>query len=100
MNYNTKVQIAVLDLYDDGYGGKTSKQRVVKDVMCKVAPYTISELEVNKIAKPYTAIKFFTRDDIGVEDESEFFIIYNGKTYKKISIIDYGKCIMIVGERV
>ena len=102
MVFKDKVSIITESKVSDGMGGYTVDKDTVCTIKCKVAPYNVTEHDVLHIAKPWSSVNFYTKDDIietiGDED-AEFFLEYNGKTYKKVLIIDYGKCIKIVGER-
>ena len=102
MVFKDKVSIITESTVSDGMGGYTVDKDTVCTIKCKVAPYNVTEHDVLHIAKPWSSVNFYTKDDIietiGDED-AEFFLEYNGKTYKKVLIIDYGKCIKIVGER-
>ena len=37
--------------------------------------------------------------EIPLDEDAEFYLEYKNKVYRKVSIIDYDKCIKIVGER-
>lgn len=99
MIYQDKVKIIVRQKVSDGMGGYTEKDNIICTISCKVAPYKVIERDVLKALNPWTSLNFYTQDDIPLEEDEMFFLEYNGKIYRKAGIIDYGKCIKIVGER-
>ena len=99
MIYEDKVKIITKQRKEDGMGGYTEKDKVVCTIHCKVAPYNVIDRDVLKALNPWTSINFYTEDNIPLDEDDEFFLQYNGKYYRKVGIVDYGKCIKVVGER-
>ena len=99
MIYQDKVNIIIKKREGDGMGGYTEKDEVIYTISCKVAPYTVIDRDVLKALNPWTSLNFYTQDNIPLEEDEMFFLEYKGKTYRKVGIVDYGKCIKIVGER-
>lgn len=99
MVYGDEVKILVERKVYDDMGGYTTKLETESTIMCKVAPYSISEKVVLNVPNPWSSVKFFTQDDVGLEEDAQFFLEHNNKIYKRVLIIDYGKCTMIIGER-
>lgn len=102
MVFRDKVSIITERRISDGMGGFTAKKHTVCTIKCKVAPYEVTAHDIIHVPNPWSSVNFYTKDDViqSVGDEdAEFFLEYNGKVYKKVLIIDYGKCIKIVGER-
>ena len=99
MIYKDKVKIIVKEKTSDGMGGYTEKDKIVDTILCKVAPYKVIERDVLKALNPWTSVNFYTQDNIPFNEDDEFFLEYNNKNYRKVAIIDYGKCIKIIGER-
>lgn len=99
MIYENKVEIITKQRIEDGMGGYTEHDKVVCTINCKVAPYNVSERDVLKALNPWTSINFYTEDTIPLKEDDEFFLQYNNKVYRKVGIIDYGKCIKITGDR-
>lgn len=99
MIYDEEVKIITKEKISDGMGGFTEKNREVGTIYCIVAPFNISERNVLNALNPWTSIKFYTEDEIPLDEDAEFYLEYKNKVYRKVSIIDYDKCIKIVGER-
>lgn len=99
MIYQDKVKIITKQRVSDGMGGYTETNEHICTISCKAAPYTIIERDVLKALNPWTSINFYTQDKLPFDEDEMFFLEYNGKIYRKVGIIDYGKCIKIVGER-
>ena len=99
MIYRDKVNIITKKKVDDGMGGFTENNVTVCTILCKIAPVNISEREVLKSLNPWSSVKFYTKNEIPIDEDKEFYLEYNNKMYRKVEIIDYGKCIKIVGER-
>ena len=99
MIYQDKVKIIIKEKKKDGYGGYTEKDKVICTISCKVAPYTVIDRDVLKALNPWTSLNFYTQDTIPLDEDDMFFLEYKGKTYRKAAIVDYGKCIKVVGER-
>jgi hypothetical protein len=99
MRFNDEASIVVEKKVPDGYGGYMSIDEHVCDIKVTVAPYSVAVGEVCKVPNPKATLKFFT-NSTEVDEDSYFFVIYKGKRYKKISITYYGKCALIMGEKI
>lgn len=99
MIYQDKVKIIVKERKPDDMGGYTEMNTVLCTINCKVTPYNVIDRDVLKALNPWTSINLYTQDTLPLDEDEEFFIEYNNKLYRKVGIIDYGKCIKIVGER-
>lgn len=99
MDYREKADIIVEERTPDGMGGFVTERVVAGTIKVKVAPYRVANGEMITIPNPIASVKFFTNSKLPVDDEELFFIRYEGKIYKKVALTDYGKCILIIGER-
>ena len=99
MDYRDKADIIVEERTPDGMGGFNTERVVAGTIKVKVAPYRVANGEMITIPNPIASVKFFTNSKLPVDDEELFFIRYEGKIYKKVALTDYGKCILIIGER-
>ena len=99
MDYRDKADIIVEERTPDGMGGFVTERVVAGTIKVKVAPYRVANGEMITIPNPIASVKFFTNNKLPVDDEELFFIRYEGKIYKKVALTDYGKCILIIGER-
>ena len=84
----------------DGAGGFITMREEVAPIKVKTAPYKIANGELVTIPNPIASVKFFTNSALPVDDEELFFLRYKGKVYKKVALTDYGKCTLIVGEKI
>ena len=99
MIYEEEVKIITKKKISDGMGGFTEKNSEVCTILCIVAPFNVTERNVLSALNPWTSVKFYTEDEIPLDEDEEFYLEYKNKVYRKVSIIDYDKCIKIVGER-
>ena len=99
MDYRDKADIIIEERTPDGMGGFNTERVVAGTIKVKVAPYRVANGEMITIPNPIASVKFFTNSKLPVDDEELFFIRYEGKIYKKVALTDYGKCILIIGER-
>ena len=99
MDYRDKADIIVEERTPDGMGGFNTERVVAGTIKVKVAPYRVANGEMITIPNPIASVKFFTNSKLPVDDEELFFIRYENKLYKKVALTDYGKCIVIIGER-
>ena len=97
MRFNDDASIITEKQIKDGYGGHYSIDVPVCDIKVTVAPYSVAVGEVCMVPNPKATVKFFTNTTT-IDEDMYFFIIYKGKRYKKISITNYGKCALIIGE--
>lgn len=100
MQFKDNASIIFIEQIADGYGGFTNLERVVCEIKVTVAPYSVEVGKICTIPNPNASVKFFTNSVLPFDEDSLFYIDYKGKRYKKVSIIDYGKCSMIIGERI
>ena len=98
MQFKDDAVITVEEKVSDGFGGYEITRTELKHIKVKTAPYKVEVGEICTVPNPSATVKFFTKDVI--DEDLFFYITYKGKTYKKVSIIDYGKCVMIAGERI
>ena len=99
MRFNDDASIITEKQIKDGYGGHYSIDEKVCDIKVTVAPYSVAVGEVCSVPNPKATVKFFT-DTTTIDEDMYFFIIYKGKRYKKISITNYGKCALVIGEKI
>lgn len=99
MRFNDDASIVAEKKNPDGFGGYYSIDVHVCDIKVTVAPYSVAVGEVCKVPNPKATLKFFT-NSADIDEDMYFFIIYKGNRYKKISITNYGKCTLIMGERI
>ena len=100
MQYKDRAVIYKEEKVADGYGGYTMQEEILCEIKCKVAPYRVEVGQVIEVPNPTASVKFFTKDKLDFDEDTFFYIEYNGKKYKKVLFADYGKCVMIIGERV
>ena len=99
MRFNDDASIITERQVPDGFGGHYSIDEHVCDIKVTAAPYSVAVGEVCGVPNPKATVKFFT-DTTTIDEDMYFFIIYKGKRYKKISITNYGKCALIIGEKI
>lgn len=99
MIYEDEVKIITKKRISDGIGGYTEKDIEVCTIDCIVAPYKVIDRDVLKALNPWTSVNFYTEDEIPLDEDEMFFLEYKNKLYRKVTIIDYDKCIKIIGER-
>ena len=99
MDYRDKADIIIEERTPDGMGGFVTKRKVAGTIKVIVATYRVANGEMITIPNPIASVKFFTNNKLPVDDEELFFIRYENKLYKKVALTDYGKCILIIGER-
>ena len=64
------------------------------------APYRVANGELVAIPNPIASVKFFTNSKLPVNENEMFYIKYKDRLYKKVALTDYGKCALIIGERI
>lgn len=100
MNYNKEVDVyTVQDDIADGLGGFERREVFYKKVKCAIAPTTISTITTENQLKTISSLKMFLKDKLFEDLDQDFKIIYKDKKYKKTSISDYEKCILVILER-
>ena len=101
MDYRENALILTVSEQDDGMGGLSKIEKEAATIKCKVAPYTVKTTDSAGIPSTYSRNKLFTKDKTDVDDiYSDYFIEYKSVKYKKISVMDAGKCLIIEMERV
>lgn len=101
MNYNESAKIYTVVEIDDGMGGRDVKKKFETTIKCKVAPYTVRDVESAGVPSVHSKNKLFTQDKDFIEDiYSEYLIVYKGVTYRRLTVMDAGKCLIIEIERV
>ena len=69
-------------------------------IRVKIAPYRVANGELVTIPNPIASVKFFTNSKLPVSEDEMFYIKYKDRLYKKVALTDYGKCMLIIGERI
>ena len=101
MHYNETAKIYTVVEIDDDMGGRDVKKKFEAEIRCKVAPYTVRDVESAGKPSVHSKNKLFTQNKTFVDDiYSEYLIVYNGVTYRRLSVMDAGKCLIIEIERV
>ena len=101
MHYNELAEIYTVSEVDDGMGGYTEERTLVATIKCKVAPYTVRDVESAGVPSVHSKNKLFTQNKDFIEDVySEYLIVYKGVTYRRLTVMDAGKCLIIEIERV
>ena len=101
MNYNESANVYTVIEVEDDMGGFTREKLLVAEIKCKVAPYTVRTVDSAGLPLTHSINKLFTQNKKFVDDiYSEYLIEYKGITYKKRSIMDAGKCLIIDIERI
>ena len=101
MHYNETAKIIAVIEEPDGMGGYTEVREEVATIKCKVAPYTVRDVESAGIPSVHSKNKLFTQDKDFIEDiYSDYLIIHKGVTYRRLTVMDAGKCLIIEIERV
>jgi hypothetical protein len=100
MDYRDRANIITVSERDDGMGGLERVEYTTATIKCKVAPYTVKTINSAGLPLTYSRNKLFTKDKSFVDDiYSDYFIKYKDIEYKKISVMDAGKCLIIEMER-
>lgn len=101
MDYRENATIITVSEKSDDMGGIEKKEKVVATIKCKVAPYTVRTVDSAGLPTTYSRNKLFTKDKKFLKDiYSDYFIEYDNVKYKKISVMDAGKCLIIEMERI
>ena len=101
MNYNESAKIYTVVEIDDGMGGRIIKRKFEAEIKCKVAPYTVRDVVSAGIPSVHSKNKLFTQNKDFIEDiYSDYLIVHNGVTYRRLTVMDAGKCLIIEIERV
>ena len=100
MDYKDKVAIIKEQRFTDNYGGFVTEMVEIGNIRVKIAPYKVANGELVTIPNPIASVKFFTNSKLPVSEYEMFYIKYKDRLYKKVALTDYGKCILIIGERI
>ena len=101
MHYNELAEIYTVSEVDDGMGGYTEERTLVATIKCKVAPYTVRDVSSAGIPSVHSKNKLFTQNKDFIDDiYSDYLIEYKGVIYRRLTVMDAGKCLIIEIERV
>ena len=101
MHYNELAEIYTVSEVDDGMGGYTEERTLVATIKCKVAPYTVRDVSSAGIPSVHSKNKLFTQNKDFIDDiYSDYLIVHKGVTYRRLTVMDAGKCLIIEIERV
>lgn len=101
MDYRENAILYIKQLIEDGAGGYIAQDVEIKSIKCKVAPFSIKDMNSAGGLVVYSKNKLFTQEKLDklLDLDEDFYIFYKDKHYKKESVADYGKCYMVVMER-
>lgn len=101
MHYNETADIYTVVETDDYMGGRDVKKKFETTIKCKVAPYTVRDVASAGIPSVHSKNKLFTQNKDFIEDiYSDYLIVHKGVTYRRLTVMDAGKCLIIEIERV
>ena len=100
MDFRDKVVITKEEKTADNYGGFVTEMVEAGNIRVKIAPYRVANGELVAIPNPIASVKFFTNSKLPVSEDEMFYIKYKDRLYKKVALTDYGKCALIIGERI
>ena len=100
MDFRDKVVIIKEQKTADNYGGFVTEMEEIGTIRVKIAPYRVANGELVTIPNPIASVKFFTNSKLPVSEDEMFYIKYKDRLYKKVALTDYGKCALIIGERI
>lgn len=101
MHYNELAEIYTVSEVDDGMGGITEERVLVATIKCKIAPYTVRDVVSAGIPSVHSKNKLFTQNKDFIDDiYSDYLIVHKGVTYRRLTVMDAGKCLIIEIERV
>lgn len=101
MHYNDTADIYTVSEVNDGMGGYTEERTLVATIKCKVAPYTVRDVSSAGIPSVHSKNKLFTQNKDFIDDiYSDYLIVHKGVTYRRLTVMDAGKCLIIEIERV
>lgn len=100
MDYRDRANIITVSERDDGMGGLERVEYTTATIKCKVTPYTVKTINSAGLPLTYSRNKLFTKDKSFIDDiYSDYFIEYKNIKYKKLSVMDAGKCLIVEMER-
>lgn len=101
MDYRESAIIITVSEKSDGMGGITKQEKEIATIKCKVAPYTVKTINSAGLPFTYSRNKLFTKNKKFINDiYSDYYIKYNNVIYRKKSVMDTNKCLIIEMERV
>ena len=100
MDYKDKVVIIKEQKTADNYGGFVTEMVEIGNIRVKIAPYRVANGELVAIPNPIASVKFFTNSKLPISEDEMLYIKYKDRLYKKVALTDYGKCALIIGERI
>ena len=100
MDYKDKVVIIKEQKSADNYGGFATEMVEIGTIRVKIAPYRVANGELVTIPNPIASVKFFTNSKLPVSEDEIFYIKDKDRLQKKVALTDYGKCALIIGERI
>ena len=101
MHYNELAEIYTVSEVSDGMGGYAEERTLVATIKCKVAPYTVRDVSSAGIPSVHSKNKLFTQNKDFIDDiYSDYLIVHKGITYRRLTVMDAGKCLIIEIERV
>ena len=104
MNYNESAEIYTVVEHGDDMGGIIEERVLVATIKCKVAPYTVRDVESAGVPSVHSKNKLFTQNKKFADEfggiYSEYLIVHNDVTYRRLTVMDAGKCLIIEMERV
>ena len=92
MNYNKRIKALKKSFVEDGMGGGSYQEQVLKDdIKCAIAPIKKKIIEAGGREVEHNMLKVFTREKIEGDD---LLFEYLGQRYKLSSWCDYGKVLL------
>ena len=90
MNYNKRIKAVKKSFVEDGMGGGSYQEQVLKDdIKCALAP--IKKEIIDSAGRPilFNRLKVFTKEDLS--NAQDLIFEYEGVRYSLFSFVDYGK---------
>ena len=90
MNYNKRIKALKKSFVEDGMGGGSYQEQVLKDdIKCALAP--IKKEIIDSAGSPilFNRLKVFTKEDLS--NAQDLIFEYEGVRYSLFSFVDYGK---------
>ena len=92
MNYNKRIKALKKSFVEDGMGGGSYQEQVLKDdIKCSIAPIKKKIIEAGGREVEHNMLKVFTREKIEGDD---LLFEYLGQRYKLSSWCAYGKVLL------
>ena len=90
MNYNKRIKALKESFVEDGMGGGSYQEQVLKDdIKCALAP--IKKEIIDSAGRPilFNRLKVFTKENLS--NAQDLIFEYEGVRYSLFSFVDYGK---------